>query len=126
PQPRRFDNICFLPELARGGGPPEGWWRGNWQKPRHLPLHHAAHGPPPHETWGGNALTVSPGRTRAASLPPPPRRSRHRPPAHGDRWAGRRGADRAAPRRPWDRSRRNRGGGRGPARSPRRTSRRAP
>src|SRR5215218_8887240 len=44
----------FLPELARGGGPGEAWWRGNAES--ESPLHHAAsrRGPPPPASWGRN------------------------------------------------------------------------
>ncbi len=41
PPGRRGDTgagMKILPELARGGGPPEGWWRGWWLGPGRVPL----------------------------------------------------------------------------------------
>src|SRR5687768_16183388 len=50
----RGSRFLILPmRNAWGGGPPEGWWRDEWQKTRQLPLHHASHGPPPHRFAAG-------------------------------------------------------------------------
>ena len=52
--------LLFLPWISRGGGPPEGWWRGLCAG-LHQPLHHAAsrRGPPPLQMQGRNGFTPS-------------------------------------------------------------------
>src|SRR5688572_27057478 len=40
----------FLPSISRGGGPPEGWWRGFLESEG--PLHRVTRGPPPLQMQG--------------------------------------------------------------------------
>ena len=42
----------ILPIADGEGDHREAGWRGSWQKPRQLPLHHASPGPPPHASRG--------------------------------------------------------------------------
>src|SRR3712207_8688217 len=63
-----FRSLSCLPVARRGGGPPEGWWRGDTAPvhavPRRIhaltalsPLHHASPGPPPHAEHGDRKST---------------------------------------------------------------------